>query len=237
MIAFPARAEDRLVRLAAPPELVESGFLKYALPRFSLKTQVKVSLVEAGQENDLTFQAGPPGVPVFFGLNQVWYAESANTDHPGTQKLMTWLRSEVGERTIASFQIDGTHPFSPPQIAEAAVADTITSGDAIKGKALSLTHCGRCHVVAPENRMNAIGSTPSFNALRTLADWEGRFQSFFALNPHPSFTQIADVTEPFPEDRPSPIVPLELTLDDLDAILAYVAAIEPADLGSVLEHQ
>ncbi len=36
---------------------------------------------------------------------------------------------------------------------------------------------------------------------------------------------------PFDESRPSPIVPLRITLDDLDAILAYVATIEPAQLS------
>jgi hypothetical protein len=85
--------------------------------------------------------------------------------------------------------------------------------------------------------MNAIGSTPSFFALRSLSDWEARFAAFFALNPHPSFTQVTGVTEPFAEDRPPPIVPITLSLEDLEAILAYVAALEAADLGAPLVHQ
>jgi hypothetical protein len=85
--------------------------------------------------------------------------------------------------------------------------------------------------------MNAIGSTPSFAVLRALPDWGARFQGFFALNPHPAFTQVADVTDPFPIDRPPPIIPVEITLDDLEAILAFVAAMEPADLGAPLLHQ
>ena len=57
------------------------------------------------------------------------------------------------------------------------------------------------------------------------------------LNPHPAFTQVADVTPPFHEERPPPIIPVEMTLDDLQAILAYVAALEPADLGAPIRHQ
>ena len=85
--------------------------------------------------------------------------------------------------------------------------------------------------------MLGIGSTPSFFVLRALKDWDIRFQTFYSLNPHPSFTQIAEVTEPFPVDRPSPIVPVELTLDEFDAILAYVSALKPADLGAPLQLQ
>ena len=85
--------------------------------------------------------------------------------------------------------------------------------------------------------MSSIDSSPSFFALRSLPDWEDRFQTFYVLNPHPAFTQIADVTPPFPDELPSPIVPVEMTLEDVDAILAFVAALKPADLGAPLQHQ
>jgi hypothetical protein len=68
--------------------------------------------------------------------------------------------------------------------------------------------------------------------LRTLRDWEDRFQAFYVLNPHPAFTQVADVTEPFDPTRPSPIHTMEITLDDLENIMAFVQGIAPADLGS-----
>jgi hypothetical protein len=73
--------------------------------------------------------------------------------------------------------------------------------------------------------------------LRALPDWEQRFAAFYVLNPHPAFTQIADVTDPFPIDRPSPIAPIELDLDELEALMAYVTAMPAADLGDPLEHQ
>ena len=85
--------------------------------------------------------------------------------------------------------------------------------------------------------MNAMGSTPSFAVLRTMPDWAARFQSFYALKPHAAFTQVEDVTAPFPINRPSPIVPVEVTLDEVEAILAYVAEMTPADLGAPIQFQ
>lgn len=95
-------------------------------------------------------------------------------------------------------------------------------------------NCGRCHVIGKINRMGGIGSTPSFAAIRALPDWEARMRSFYALNPHPAFTQIEGVTEPFPENRPSPIHPLRLTPKQIDVIVEFVRGIEPKDLGATI---
>jgi mono/diheme cytochrome c family protein len=113
----------------------------------------------------------------------------------------------------------------------------VFDGDPALGKRVSLLQCGRCHVVAPETRMGAIGSTPSFAVLRTFADWDARFQSFFALKPHAAFTQVAGVTAPFAIHLPSPIAPIEVTLEELEAIIAYVAGLAPADLGAPIQVQ
>jgi hypothetical protein len=80
-----------------------------------------------------------------------------------------------------------------------------------------------------------MGASPSFRLLRTFPDWQNRFEAFFTLKPHPAFTQVEDVTEPFPIHLPSPIAPIEVTLDEIDAILAYVATVEPADLGAPIQ--
>lgn len=104
--------------------------------------------------------------------------------------------------------------------------------DYAPGEKLTLFNCGRCHVINERNRYGGIGSTPSFAALRSLDDWEARFDAFFSLNPHPAFTQIDGVTEPFPPDRPSPIHPLTLTLDDIRTIREFARTIPPKDLGA-----
>lgn len=106
--------------------------------------------------------------------------------------------------------------------------------DHTPGEKLALFHCGRCHVVNEKNRMGGIGSTPSFAVMRGQHDFEAKMRSFHALRPHPAFTRIPGVTAPFPENRPSPIHPVDLTEADLDRIVSYALTLEPADLGRPL---
>ncbi|MFY0691024.1 MAG: hypothetical protein JXR14_03785 [Paracoccaceae bacterium] len=226
-------AQDKTFRLSAPDALTETGFLKHLLPRFSLKTGIRITVVAPGEPAEASF--GEQGVPAFQGGDAIWRFSHAETEH--TTRFATWLGSDVGRRTIESFKRDGAPLFSA-QIRNKKVEVAVSfDGDAKLGAELSLTHCGRCHVIGEINRQNGIDSTPSFSVLRTLSNWEDRFQAFFALNPHPAFTQIKDVTEPFDPERPPPIVPLRLTLDELEAILAYVAEVDPADLGAPIQSQ
>ncbi|WP_425050271.1 hypothetical protein [Psychromarinibacter sp. S121] len=232
----PALAQDRTVRLSAPAALVDSGLLQYALPRFSLKTQVKVQIVAPGEPAELAL--GDTGRAVFTGPAQVWRVEVLDADHAGADRLADWLASDVGLATITGYAPDGAAAFGPPEVVEAAPEEiTVDTELARLGLAASEEHCGRCHVISEETRMTSIDSTPSFFLLRAFEDWQYRFEVFYVLNPHPAFTQVEEVTEPFPVSRPSPIVPVEMTLDELEAIVAYVAGLEPADLGAPLQHQ
>ena len=104
--------------------------------------------------------------------------------------------------------------------------------DYAPGEKLTLFHCGRCHVINDRNKYGGIGSTPSFGALRTLDDWEARMDAFYTLAPHPAFTQVKGVTDPFPIDRPSPIHPMELTQEEIEIIREFTRTIPPKDLGS-----
>ncbi|MEL0438090.1 hypothetical protein [Phycobacter sp. K97] len=239
LAASPLRAEDRLIRMAVPESLVETGFLKHLLPRFSLKSQVRVQLVAPGEaaEAALGTDGGAGAKPVFQEAESLWHITVLDGEHPGTRRFVDWLSSEIGARTITAYAPGGVQMFTLPEVRAAVVEEVSFEGDAELGQSLSRSMCGRCHAVADDMHLNDIGSTPSFFVLRTLPDWDYRFQAFYALNPHPAFTQVADVTEPFPEDRPSPIVPVAMTLDDLEAILAYVSSLEPADLGAPLQHQ
>ena len=97
---------------------------------------------------------------------------------------------------------------------------------------LAFLHCGRCHVIGERNRMGGIGSTPGFAVIRTWPDWEAKMRGFYLLNPHPAFTQIEGVTDPFPADRPSPIHPVRLTEEQLARIIDYARRVAPADLGA-----
>lgn len=232
LTASPSWSQEAL-GLTAPDKVVRSGLLKHILPRFSLKTSVRIQLTDVDGVLQITDTA--PGDPVFQYDDVIYYLRA--TDAPKPQRFRDWMLSDIGKRTIESFQIDGVNPFSATF--EVALVEEVPDfdGDAALGADLALTHCGRCHVVGPKNKMNGLGSTPSFAVLRTFPDWADRFQQFYVLKPHGAFTQIADVTEPFSPERPPPIVPVEMTLDDLEAILAFVAAVPAADLGAPLQLQ
>ena len=226
VIGTSALAQDKTFTMSAPPELVESGLMKHIVPRFSLKTQTRIELTEAISAGAAF---GSDGFIAFEGLDQVWRFNPG--DDPDAQRFADWLRSDVGRNTIDAFQVDGVALFSSEVEVEQVIAEITYDGDALRGEEVSLSYCGRCHVVSDKNRMNSIGSTPSFAVLRTLRDWEDRFQMFYVLNPHPAFTQVADVTAPFDPTRPSPIQAMEMTLDDLENIMAFVQGIAPADRG------
>ena len=253
---FSAAAQERQFALGAPAALQDSGLLEYLLPRFSLKNSIRITVVETDGSDagalDAVLTAAPEtrvdgeqrkADPVFADAQGTIYglllprAPGADPGAEYASRFADWLRSDTGLRTVEAFAVDGAQLFtaSLPQVEEeVVVAET---GDIALGEELSLKHCGRCHVVSPKNRMNGLGSTPSFRGLNALPDWDYRFQVFHVLNPHPAFTQIADVTEPFDPMRPSPIAPMDLTQDDLDAILAYVYSLVPADLGAPVQAQ
>jgi len=229
--ASPSWSQEAL-GLAAPAEVKDSGLLQHILPRFSLKTGIRVIADDAGV---LVLETAPPGDPVFARDGVIYHLRTG--DDAKHERFRDWLLSDIGKNTVESFNPEQGEPFSASFEITATQQDNVIDGDTIRGEELSMTHCGRCHVIGPQNRMNGLGSTPSFAVLRAMPDWSERFEAFFALNPHPAFTQIDGLTLPFDPARPSPIHPVEMTLDDLDAILAFVSAIKAADLGAPLELQ
>jgi len=229
--AAPLFAQEKAFTLQSPAELADTGILQHILPRFSLKTGIRITVIDG--PGDAAF--GTTGDPVFRQGDTIWHFEK--TDGVHTDAFFDWLVSDVGRGTVEGFTPDNGAPFSADVTVQTAAVATQVTGDIVLGEEVSLSRCGRCHVVNDSNRMNAIGSTPSFALMRNFADWEGRFQTFFLLKPHPAFTQVADVTDPFPENLPSPIAPIEVTLDEIDAIVAYVATIAPADLGAPVQSQ
>ncbi|GFE63014.1 c-type cytochrome [Litoreibacter roseus] len=221
-----AWADGDSFTLEAPAALRETGLMGYILPRFALKTSIRPNLVET----DGAAAFGAEGTPVFRQDDTIWALTIDGS--PAQMRFLDWLTSDVGKRTVESF---ADVAFSADVSPKAVVAAEVFEGDAAAGERLALAHCGRCHVVSEKNRMDAIGSTPSFAVLRTFSDWSDRFQAFFALKPHGAFTQIEGVTEPFDPARPSPIVPVEMTLDEVDAIVAFVQHVSPADLGAPVQ--
>lgn len=232
LAASPLAAQDAL-GLAAPDTLAETGILRHILPRFSLKTGVRVRSDPAGP---MQLAPAPPGTPVFRGQGTVWHLRTG--DDPRQARFRDWLTSDVGKRTVEEFSpANGAPPFSASFEAAAAETAPAFEGDAARGADLARIHCRRCHVVSAAGAGGGIGSTPSFGVLRSLSDWPRRFEAFYVLKPHGAFTQIAGVTEPFDPERPPPIVPLLMTIEDVGAILAFVAVLPAADLGAPLKTQ
>ena len=237
--------EERRIVLAASAGLTETGFLKYLLPRFSLKTGIRVTPVVLEEGIQVDVKLGPAdavkeGRTAFRGGKTVYLvgvAEGGAGRPEHAKRFVDWLLSKVGQRTVGSFRAGGKRVYLAAADAGTRKARAEFTGDVARGEKLAFLHCGRCHVIGPRNRMGGLGSTPSFGVLKTLNDWELRIRGFYLLNPHPAFTQIPGTTEPFDESRPPPIVPLEITLEDLDAIMAYVATIEPARLGRMQNRQ
>lgn len=232
-----AAAQGKDFSLGSAAFLVESGFLKHLLPRFSLKTGIKIELLDTDADAQVVFTTDAIGRPLMQGAGQVFSIVQPDTEGVRGEKaqaFVDWLVSDVGKRTITQFTIDGEQVFTLFKTAKAKEDSLVFEGDVALGASLSLKHCGRCHVIGEANRMNGIGSTPSFALLRSLPDWSERFASFYTRRPHPAITRIDDVTEPFDPARPPSIYPLYLQGDDLLAILAFVNQIEPADLGAAL---
>jgi hypothetical protein len=231
LLAGPVAAQDKSFTLHAPEALLQTGFLKYLLPRFSLKTGVRINHVQGAA--DAVF--GTDGTPVFAQGDTLWHLDAVTGPH--TDAFQKWLLSDVGKRTIEAFAPDGTAMFSADIAIVREIETVVLTGDVVLGQETSLKQCGRCHVVHESNRMKTIGSTPSFALMRTFPDWQDRFETFYLLRPHPAFTQVTDITEPFGEHLPPPISPIEVTWAQIEAITAYVGSIAPADLGAPLQSQ
>lgn len=229
-----AQEDSRSFTLSVADDLTESGLIGYILPRFSLKTSRRAELVSGVADLAISADTGT-GTPLI-AQGETVFAVTRSGDNPAAIMFEDWLFSEVGANTITTFV-----PASGPafEIVEPEVEDVFYTfeGDVSAGAELAALHCGRCHRTSPEGRNIGIGSTPSFMALRALADWQERFVVFFALNPHPAFLQVDGISPPFDPERPSPIVPVELTFEEVEAIQAYAASVLPADLGAPVQHQ
>jgi mono/diheme cytochrome c family protein len=229
ILATSASAQDapRQFRLHAEESLVSSGLMDYLLPRFALKTGRRAELVADLADIALTDQ--PSGDGIFEQSGRIWYLDRRSGNNAGL-RFADWLSSDIGLRTVESF-VPTTKQGYRAVVEKAKTVSHVFEGDAKKGAEVAALHCARCHRVSPDDR-NSIGSTPSFMALKALADWADRFGAFYALNPHPAFMLVKEISPEFDPARPPSIVPIRLTLDEVEAIQAYVSSLAPANLGA-----
>ena len=158
-VMFPAvsQAENADFTVSAAREIRDTGFLQHLLPRFSLKHGVRITQVD--ESGDVVI--GGQGVPVFTGLDKVWSVTGSKT--AGAELFVEWLLSDIGKRTIESFKPDSVAIFTTQFGDQTAETVLVFDGDPVQGEALSLTHCGRCHVINETNRMKGMGQTPSLS--------------------------------------------------------------------------
>ncbi|MEM1419716.1 MAG: c-type cytochrome [Pseudomonadota bacterium] len=238
------------LRAVADAELIESGLIAWLTPRFKFKARVRLEASsETGDGDEIALLRmqeaaerydGRAQTPVASRGETVFVAVVLNDDDEASRNARTfvsWLVSDGGKRALAGFKPAEGLAFTDPGGSTATAAAQMGQMDddaEAAGEKLALQHCGRCHVVNEKNKYGGIGSTPSFAALRTLDDHRERFDAFWSLNPHPSFTQVEGITPPFDPARPPHIAPIELTLEEVQQITAYVARIPPKDLGNPL---
>ena len=229
----PGFAQEKEIGLFAPDILKENGFLQFLLPRFSLKTGIRV-VPGPMDDADIRLSREGDGTVLMQGLGATFSVSLVDESNPMAVRFFDWLLSDIGQRTIAQFRLNDAQVFTLIAAAAPDKPNVIFEGDIVAGEALSFTNCGRCHVIGPRNRTQGIGSTPSFGVLRSLPDWQERFATFYARRPHPAISQIEGLTEPFDPAHPPTTYPLVLTVDEFNDILAYVATIPAADLGAPL---
>lgn len=102
-----------------------------------------------------------------------------------------------------------------------ATAPAVAGGNSEHGYKLAAADCARCHVLPGEHNMG-LDMAPSFKIMVTskLPDWRKRFKTFYDLRPHPNFARIRELPQTL--ESPPVVHPFELTLKDLDDLMAYV---------------
>ncbi len=239
-MAFAAAASAQDLTIRMPGAMLENGFDKQILPRFGFKHRIRIASVPDGAA-DMVLSSEPGGFRIMVDSDDtVWFLSILTEDGEAKTKAGTfldWLQSVPGKAAIESFAPEGTPLYSTEVKVVVIREEESFDGDKAEGSRLALVHCGRCHVVDERNRMGGIGSTPSFAALRGRENWSDLFRAFFVHNPHPSFTQVEGVTEPFDPNRQIHVAPVEITLDEIEAIAAFVDTIKPKELGRPVQSQ
>ena len=229
-------SEDRnnKILIKLPEELVHLGFDKFLFSRFKFRSQI--SIVHPTTEKVIHAELGvtDSGSEVFSDLNGVVYRLKVQTKNPLVKdklhKFQLWLTEGPGSQVIEDFSYDGMPLFAKlPQIVE-EIEEVEFIGDVRKGKTIAVLHCKRCHVV-DSDVYSGIGSTPSFHAMKSSSRWVERFSAFWTENPHVSIISVEDLFDAGGDSSPVPIAPVNLKLEDIDDILAYVDSIQAKDLG------
>lgn len=216
---------------------VPSGLVDYVLPRFSLKTQVRFDRIEVDGDLQLTTRQTDAGIPIctlndgtVVSLSAARWVQS----DPSYLAFRDWLRGESGRASISDYRENGQIVATPIALDAPKPPPVVIIGDPVRGERLSLVHCSRCHKVDRAAKYSGLDSSSSFHAMRGFEDWLVRFASFFTVSPHKALISVkgSGITQ----DRALiPMAPIDLSIEDVNDIVAFVHGLEPLDLGRPIQ--
>ena len=217
--------------------VIPSELVQYVIPRFSLKTRIRFDLVESAGDIQLVTgrpETGAEVLKMVSGETVYITAVGGAVESSDYRTFVDWLVSEPGRATIADFELDGRQIAIPTAADEAAPIEMVIVGNLDHGRELSRDHCRRCHKVDRADKYAGIDNAPSFHAMRSFDDWHIRFSTFYAVSPHKALISVEG--SGIEKNRALiTIAPIDLQMDDVNDIVAFVHSLTPLDLGKPIQ--
>lgn len=217
--------------------VIPSELVQYVIPRFSLKTRIRFDQVESAGDIQLVTERPETGAEVLklvSGETVYITAVGGAVESSDYRAFVDWLVSEPGRATIADFELDGRQIAIPTAADEAAPIEMVIVGNIDHGRELSSDHCRRCHKVDRADKYAGIDNAPSFHAMRSFDDWYIRFSTFYAVSPHKALISVEG--SGIEKNRALiTIAPIDLQMDDINDIVAFVNSLTPLDLGKPIQ--
>ncbi len=217
--------------------VIPSELVQYVIPRFSLKTRIRFDQVESSGDIQLVTERPETGAEVLklvSGETVYITAVGGAVESSDYRAFVDWLVSEPGRATIADFELDGRQIAIPTAADEAAPIEMVIVGNIDHGRELSSDHCRRCHKVDRADKYAGIDNAPSFHAMRSFDDWYIRFSRFYAVSPHKALISVEG--SGIEKNRALiTIAPIDLQMDDVNDIVAFVNSLTPLDLGKPIQ--
>ena len=217
--------------------VIPSELVQYVIPRFSLKTRIRFDQVGSAGDIQLVTKQPKTGAEVLqlvSGETVYITAFGGAVESSDYRAFVDWLVSEPGRATIADFELDGQQIAIPTAAVEAAPIEMVIVGNLDHGRELSRDHCRRCHKVDRADKYAGIDNAPSFHAMRSFDDWYIRFSRFYAVSPHKALISVEG--SGIEKNRALiTIAPIDLQMDDINDIVAFVHSLTPLDLGKPIQ--
>ena len=217
--------------------VIPSELVQYVIPRFSLKTRIRFDQVESAGDIQLVTERPETGAEVLklvSGETVYITAVGGAVESSDYRAFVDWLVSEPGRATIADFElmVSRSRFRRPPR--KLLRIEMVIVGNIDHGRELSSDHCRRCHKVDRADKYAGIDNAPSFHAMRTFDDWYIRFSRFYAVSPHKALISVEG--SGIEKNRALiTIAPIDLQMDDINDIVAFVNSLTPLDLGKPIQ--